>query len=398
MTDTSTPAAGDDAASAAAAASSSAAASDSSNPQLLALRKLDALSESLQREGKLLEALTAMEKGLILRGHIFGIDSAEVSAACRAVAEVANYIAMTLLQQDAFDVALELLKKAEVLSERLPAVRAVTLNNLACYYRKRGKLRTALEYCRRALGIEAKLQQKVKSADTHLNMCTILSELKRHDKAITHANIALKLLLLELFGEFDQQQQRQQQQQQSSAPTTGGHDSVATTTADAASSSASIAADAAVKAQLRASLPPDRVAVLAIAYHNLAVQQEFLRRYDDALVSYDKARKVVQTHLGSTHPLSASLTESYKQAKAKMQMKQQRQRGGGASGNATRSPRRPDNHTRSTKGLQHSHSKAQTHDSAAASTTAAGGFSDSEYTVNERNHTNNSGFISDGGS
>ncbi len=37
---------------------------------------------------------------------------------------------------DLFDVTLELLKKAEVLTERHAAVRAVTFNNLACYYRK----------------------------------------------------------------------------------------------------------------------------------------------------------------------------------------------------------------------------------------------------------------------
>lgn len=37
-------------------------------------------------------------------------------------------------------------------------------------------------------------------ADTHLNCCTILSELNRHDQAIIHARAALKLLLTELFG------------------------------------------------------------------------------------------------------------------------------------------------------------------------------------------------------
>ncbi len=77
---------------------------------------------------------------------------------------------------------------------------------VCCVSRKRGKLRTALNYCRKALGIESKVTEKVKSADTHLNLCAILSELGRHEKALVHARIALKQLLLELFGDFDQLQ------------------------------------------------------------------------------------------------------------------------------------------------------------------------------------------------
>lgn len=88
--------------------------------QLQALRKIDALSEKLQKEvkryffaahrshrfaaalqGKLLEALQCMEKSLILRGHVFGLDSVEVYRACKSVGEMCNYLAMTYLQQGA---------------------------------------------------------------------------------------------------------------------------------------------------------------------------------------------------------------------------------------------------------------------------------------------------------
>lgn len=79
--------------------SATAAAGGSGHPQLVALRKIDALSEKLQKEGKLLEALQCMEKSLILRGHIFGLDSVEVFRACKSVGEMANFLAMTFLQQ-----------------------------------------------------------------------------------------------------------------------------------------------------------------------------------------------------------------------------------------------------------------------------------------------------------
>lgn len=77
-----------------------------------------------------------MERGLVLRQHFFGADSDEVWRACKTVGEMCNLLAMTYLQQEDFAMVLELLKKAEILTERDPPGRAVTFNNLACYYRR----------------------------------------------------------------------------------------------------------------------------------------------------------------------------------------------------------------------------------------------------------------------
>ena len=43
----------------------------------------------------------------------------------------------------------------------------------------------------------------------------------------------------------------------------------------------------------------DRVAVLAIAYHNIGVEQEFLKRLDQSLHSYRKGVEIAETHLGT---------------------------------------------------------------------------------------------------
>ncbi len=43
----------------------------------------------------------------------------------------------------------------------------------------------------------------------------------------------------------------------------------------------------------------DRTAVLAIAYHNMGVEQEFLRSYPAAILSYKKAVNFAEKHLGS---------------------------------------------------------------------------------------------------
>jgi tetratricopeptide (TPR) repeat protein len=311
--------------------------------QLAALHKIDALSEDLQKEGKLLESLHCMEKSLILRGHSFGLDSQEVFKACKSVGEMCNFLAMTYLQEDEFDITLELLKKAEVLTERHRVVRAITYNNLGCYYRKRGKLRTALSYIRKALTLEASMSHSAKSyflprfvltpslssycpisisrADTHLNMCTILSEVGRHDKALQHARTALKLLLLELFGPHSaaaQQQETQVVEHEGDQVEKPKEETKAGDGKQESGEEAKEGEEGDGKEEEGAALPPDRVAVLAIAYHNLAVQQEFLRKYKGSLSSYEKACKVMTTHLGEDHPLVKSLTDSYNEAKEKL--------------------------------------------------------------------------------
>ncbi|KAG5181256.1 hypothetical protein JKP88DRAFT_157955 [Tribonema minus] len=234
--------------------------------ELLALQRIDETCMQLQQQGNYLEALECMERGLVLRQHFFGSDSDEVWRACKTVGEMCNLLAMTYLQQEDFAMVLELLKKAEILTERDAVGKAVTLNNLACYYRRQGKLHAALQYLQRALKIEARLGSRVQTpADTHLNTCAVLSQLGRHQGALDHAQSALILLQEELFG--------------------GGSRALPS----------SCAGDGELGLGLSQASPrADRVAVLAIAYHNMGVEQEFLKRFDHSLQSYRKGVEVAQ--------------------------------------------------------------------------------------------------------
>ena len=40
-----------------------------------------------------------LEKGLILRGHIFGLDSKEVKVACRSVAKLCSFVGLKYCQE-----------------------------------------------------------------------------------------------------------------------------------------------------------------------------------------------------------------------------------------------------------------------------------------------------------
>lgn len=236
------------------------------NAELLALQRLDETSAQLQKQGNYLEALECMERGLVLRQHIFGADSDEVWRACKTVGEMCNLLAMTYLQQEEFPMVLELLKKAEILTERDAAGRAATYNNLACYYRRQGKLHPALTYLQKALKIEAKLPNVQNPADTHINACAVLSQLGRHQTALEHAQSALILLQEELLA----------------PPGVVG----------------------------AATPQADRIAVLAIAYHNIGVEQEFLKRFEQSILSYGKGVEVAERYLGPKHAITITLKNS----------------------------------------------------------------------------------------
>jgi len=266
---------------------------------LAAVARLDEAATELQKEGRFPEALDCLERGLVLRQRLFGVASAEVWAACKAAGELANLLAMTALQREDYAGVGALLKKAEVLTERDPGGRAVTYNNWACYARQQGKLQTALSYLTKALRLEERLRRVDAPADTHLNLCAVLSQLGRHEEALVHAQAALNLLQEELFG--------------GAAGGGGGGGG--------------------------GGQKPDRVAVLAIAYHNLGVEHEFGRQFTASLSAYTKGVEVASVYLGPEHSITATLRASQlgaakaiESANAALKRKEKEGGGGGAAG------------------------------------------------------------------
>ena len=66
---------------------------------------------------------------------------------------------MIFLQKEKYDLTLVFLQKADVFACNQPKYMAITLNNKACFYRKTGKLRTALQCLQDALTLEWKSKQ-----------------------------------------------------------------------------------------------------------------------------------------------------------------------------------------------------------------------------------------------
>merc|ERR1719356_1398497 len=139
------------------------------------------------------------------------------------------------------------------------ALLAVTCNNLGCYYKKVGKFHGALSYLRRALKMEVELKtDEVTLAGTHLNLCAVLSKLEKHDKAVQHSLCALELMSRHVSA-------------------------------------------------VDADVSQDDYAVLAIAYHNVAMEREFLEQWDQAATASIDGFQVAKRLLGENHPLSITL-------------------------------------------------------------------------------------------
>ena len=65
-------------------------------------------------------------------------------------------------------------KRAEKLVETNDKAKADAFNNLACYYRRIGKLRAALQFLEKTLDIETRNGFTDKKSETHLNLCAVL--------------------------------------------------------------------------------------------------------------------------------------------------------------------------------------------------------------------------------
>jgi tetratricopeptide (TPR) repeat protein len=255
-----------------------------------------------QQEGKSFEALEFLEKGLFLRKELLGADHPEVSKVCQVFTTSCNTLAMNALQKENFMVAFELLKKGDILTSSggyihdkkiRMKLRAVTFNNFGCFYKRRGKLHAALQYLTKALKIELASQDVDNPAGTHLNLCATLSQLHRHEPALQHADCALELL---------QNMQRGEQKPG----------------------------------------VVDDASLLAIAWHNRAVEQEHLSKnditmIDEALKSYAQAVAVAEREWGPQHIKTLAIKNSFDEAKEKARERQKKATGLGLTGAATSS-------------------------------------------------------------
>lgn len=215
-----------------------------------------------------------MEIGLAMRESLYGSGSDELFAALKAVGQIYNRLSIEYLKDENYSKTLTCLQKAQNFTQQDPTGRVMTCNNFACFYRQQGKLGMSLKYLKRALDID----DKSKEAETHLNICAVLSEIGRHTAALQHAHLALELLEDNLVETSDNVKNRIK---------TKEGDTIYGENVDL-----------------------DRIAMLAITYYNIGSEYEFLKDCAKSLLWRQKGVRIADQYLGHEHPMSRTLQRS----------------------------------------------------------------------------------------
>merc|ERR1712217_750026 len=186
-----------------------------------------------------------------------------------------NTLGMKYLKEGDTETSCKFFEKAEALTD--PAnlhmnkdsrlvLRAVTYNNMGCFYKSMTKLHTALQYLKKAQKIEERSNGKCQNpAGTHLNLCALLSQMGKHQEALQHSRRALELL-------------------EANSPS------------DSTANSESM---------------------ICVAYFNMGAEFEHLKKTSEALWAYQRAYDNCLTELGEEHPLSQQISGCLAQLKAK---------------------------------------------------------------------------------
>lgn len=193
-----------------------------------------------------------------------------------------NTLGMKHLKDGNTEASCKFFEKAEALTdpanlhmnaESRLVLRAVTYNNMGCFYKSMSKLHTALQYLKKAQKIEEKSGVKCQNpAGTHLNLCALLSQMGKHQDALQHADRALKLL---------------EAQNGRAAP-------VAHVDSAGGSNSESL---------------------ICVAYFNMGAEYEHLKKMQEALWAYQRAHEHCLAELGQEHPLSQQISSCLDQLK-----------------------------------------------------------------------------------
>lgn len=193
-----------------------------------------------------------------------------------------NTLGMKHLKDGNAEISCKFFEKAEALTdpanlhmnpEARLVLRAVTYNNMGCFYKSMSKLHTALNFLRKAQKIEERPNGKCQNpAGTHLNLCALLSQMGKHQEALQHAEKAIRLLEVA-------------QAEPAPVPALNG-----------GSSSDSL---------------------VCVAYFNMGAEYEHLKQPQEALRAYQQAYDSALAELGEEHPLCKQIGASLEEVKKK---------------------------------------------------------------------------------
>lgn len=257
---------------------------------VLAIQRFEEEAGHCEAERKFIVAADCVEQAIILRRKFLGGTHRDFVSALERYVVNCNFWAMQCLSSGQNAASLQLLKKAEFMTEadnvpnfsRRVALRAATFNNFCCYYRHRGKLNAALQFGEKALKLEKQFKDAESPARTHLNYAVLLSMALRHEEAIEHIEYAVASL--------NDEERAISYELGELGPTV-------------------LAAAAAAGDGGRRQRHEDCVSALVAAYFNMCVELFRLQRQEVANEWAQRAVSIAKRKLGMTHPLTAKMLQ-----------------------------------------------------------------------------------------
>ncbi|CAE7369524.1 ASPM [Symbiodinium sp. CCMP2592] len=234
---------------------------------------------------RFVDAAEHLEQAICVRQQLLGDDHEELLVSIEKYVVSCNAWGVECLSTGNYIAALELFKKAEAMTEaenvpnfkRRVALRAVTFNNLCCYYRTRGKLNAALQFAEKALKIEEKYKEADSPARSYLNYGVLLSNSGRHSEALERVERAVAVLL-------DQHRHEEAEATQKPEPT-------------------------------------ETSQLLVVAHYNMFVEHLHLKQFASSLQCLQRAVSVAQSKLGTSHTLTIKMQEVHAEAQARLERK-----------------------------------------------------------------------------
>lgn len=193
-------------------------------------------------------------------------------------------------------------------------LRAITYNNIGCLYKRQGIPEQALPYLHNALALEEASGNVHDCASTHLNLCASYSALSDYKEALGHAERAIILLQRQLWGPTAVSFQEGITYLGRSLGALNARVSAGVGDGSVPGSAAAFADAHKRQRKLLASAN-----ILAMAYHNAAVEHERLSRMREAQVSYARACSIGTKFLGPKSSTTTALMHAQKGFLARLQ-------------------------------------------------------------------------------
>lgn len=252
---------------------------------VLTIERMEDLASQYELQGtkKYVQAAECLEQAINRRLGLLGERHPELLLAIERHVCNCNYWGIQCLQTRQHSASLELLKKAQAMTEaelvpnfkRRVHLRSQTFNNLCCYFHARGKLNAAIQCVDRALKIEQRYKDHRNTARTHLNYGVLLSLMARHSEAMEHSECAIALM----------------QDQEHTILRQYGMEGVFGEGADPV---------------LRAKYE-ETVSSLVVAYHNTGVELTKAASHDQALDFLNHAAQIAEQKLGLQSPFTVAV-------------------------------------------------------------------------------------------